>query len=37
MAVMNGIGEETEPSTFAHNAKSRAYLRGGLVEFFRIK
>jgi hypothetical protein len=33
---MFGIGEETAPSTFAHNDKSRAYLQGGAVDFFRI-
>ncbi|KAH8820715.1 o-methyltransferase-like protein [Xylogone sp. PMI_703] len=36
LAVIFGVGEETAPSTFAHNDKSRAYLKGGAVEFFRI-
>jgi len=33
---MQGIGEETAPNTFAHNAKSRSYLRGGGREIFRF-
>lgn len=36
LSVMFGIGQETAPSTFAHNDKSRIYLKGGAVEFFRI-
>lgn len=36
LAAMFGIGEETAPRTFAHNVKSRMYLKGGAVEFFRI-
>ncbi|RDW91674.1 O-methyltransferas-like protein [Coleophoma crateriformis] len=36
LTVMQGIGEETEPNTFAHNAKSRIFLRSGAVDFFRI-
>ena len=31
---MFGIGDETAPSTFAYNNKSRTYLNGGAVEFF---
>jgi hypothetical protein len=36
LSVMFGIGQETAPSTFAHNDKSRIYLKGGAVDFFRI-
>ncbi|RDW60593.1 O-methyltransferas-like protein [Coleophoma cylindrospora] len=36
LTVMQGIGEETDPNTFAHNDKSRMFLRSGAVDFFRI-